>query len=250
MLNKPADRERTRGRAHDLRLPGLVHDLNNVFQILVEAAELLPADPETAFLSAAILRSVERGRNLTASIESAEGESATFENILEGAISFVEDSLIGRRGRKIRFTRSVERGIELRRNWAWERVLINLFSNAVLAMPEGGVIHVSARHVSAHHAPAPAHQGAAAVEIVVRDQGPGIAPEILAGIFKPHVSTRGSGLGLHIVETIVKRDGGEVRASNRAEGRGAEFTITVPSHAAGHAEKRAEKAESALTAHA
>jgi signal transduction histidine kinase len=250
MQNSPLDRD----RAQDLRLPGLVHDLNNVFQTLVEAAELLPADPETAFLSAAILRSVERGRNLTASIESAEGESATFESILKGAISFVEDSLIGRRRPKIRFTRSVERGIELRRNWAWERVLINLFSNAVLAMPEGGVIHVSARHVpaghvSTHHVPGhrvSAHGGATALEIVVRDEGPGIAPEILADIFKPHVSTRGSGLGLHIVETIVKQDGGEVRASNRAEGRGAEFTITVP----GHMEKRAAKVESALTAHA
>jgi signal transduction histidine kinase len=244
MFNKPAvgqeglgerARERARERNHDLRLPGLVHDLNNVFQTLAEAAELLPTDPETEFLSAAILRSVERGRNLTASIESAEGESASFENILEDAISFVEDSLIVRRGPKIRFKRLVEPGIELRRNWAWERVLINLFSNAVLAMPEGGAIHVLARRL-------PAKDGGA-IEIVVRDEGPGIAPEILAGIFEAHVSTRGSGLGLHIVETIVKQDGGKVSASNRAEGRGAEFTITIPSHA----EKRLE---SALTARA
>ena len=249
MSNKPAVgheglRERVRERTHDLRLPGLVHDLNNVFQTLAEAAELLPADPESAFLSAAILRSVERGKNLTASIESAEGESAAFENILEDAISFVEDSLIVKRGPKIRFKRSVERGIELRRNWAWERVLINLFSNAVLAMPEGGTIHVSARHLPASHVTV--NRGAGAVEIVVRDEGPGIAPEILAGIFKPHVSTRGSGLGLHIVETIVKQDGGEVRASNRAEGRGAEFTITIP----GHLEKRLESTLTALTARA
>jgi signal transduction histidine kinase len=241
MSTKPAValeglRQRARGRTHDLRLPGLVHDLNNVFQTLAEATELLPEGPETAFLSAAILRSVERGKNLTASIESAEGESATFETILEDAISFVQDSLMVRRGPKIRFKRSVERGIELPRNWAWERVLINLFSNAVLAMPEGGTIHVSARHL-------PAKMGAGAVEVVVRDEGPGIAPEILAGIFKPHVSTRGSGLGLHIVETIVKQDGGEIRASNRAEGRGAEFTITIP----GHVEKRVG---SALTARA
>lgn len=213
MSNNPAVgheglRQRAREQKHDLRLPGLVHDLNNVFQTLAEAAELLPADPETAFLSAAILRSVERGKNLTASIESAEGESAAFETILEDAISFVEDSLIVKRGPKIRFKRSVERGIELRRNWAWERVLINLFSNAVLAMPEGGTIHVSARRL------------VGMIEMVVRDEGPGIAPEILAGIFKPHVSTRGSGLGLHIVETIVKQDGGGIRASNRAGGAG------------------------------
>jgi signal transduction histidine kinase len=238
MSTKPAV-ERARERTHDLRLPGLVHDLNNVFQTLMEAAELLATDPETAFLSAAILRSAERGMNLTASIESAEGASAAFEDILAGAISFVKDSLIVKRGPKIRFTRSVERGIELRRKWAWERVLINLFSNAVLAMPEGGTIHISARRL------------AAVVEIVVRDDGPGIAPEILSGIFKPHVSTRGSGLGLHIVETTVKQDGGEVRAANRAEGRGAEFTITVPGHAADHAVDHGKKrTEPALTARA
>lgn len=236
MPNKP-DRE----RSQDLRLPGLVHDLNNVFQTLAEAAELLPEDPETAFLSAAILRSVERGKNLVASIESAEGESATFDSILKGALSFIEDSLIGRVGPKIRFTKSVERGIELRRNWAWERVLINLFSNAVRAMPEGGTIHVSAHQIST--TPGSGQSALAATEIVVRDEGPGIAPGMLTGIFKPHVSTRGSGLGLHIVETIVKQDGGHVRAANRADGRGAEFTITIPCHVG-------KPSEAAYTAHA
>lgn len=216
-------------RPSDLRLPGLVHDLNNVFQTLMDAAELLSDDAERAYLSAAILRSVERGRNLVASLESAEGENASFESILKGAISFVEDSLIAG-GPRIHFKRSVESGIQLRRNWAWERVLINLFSNAVRAMPEGGTIHVSARR-----------QGSC-VEMVVCDEGPGIAPEILAGVFKPHVSTRGSGLGLHIVETIVKQDGGEIRASNRAGGCGAEFTITVPCDVA--------CAETAMVAHA
>jgi signal transduction histidine kinase len=203
-------------RGHDLRLPGLVHDLNNVFQTMMDAAELLSADPQSAeFVAAMILRSAERGKNLASSIESAEGESATFESILKGSISFIEDSLMGGQ-RKIRFTQTVERGIELRRNWAWDRVLINLFSNAVRAMPDGGTIHVAA------------HRRGAAVEIVVRDEGPGIAPEILKNIFKAHVSTKGSGLGLHIVETIVKQDGGEVRAANRSDGRGAEFTLTIP----------------------
>jgi signal transduction histidine kinase len=205
--------------AGDLRLPGLVHDLNNVFQTLLDAADLLSSDPNsTEFVAAAILRCVERGKNLTAAMESAEGESASFESILKGAISFIQDSLGASltKARKIRFTQSIERGIELRRNWAWDRVLINLFSNAVRAMPEGGTIHVSARRV------------AAGIEIVVCDEGPGIAPGLLHNIFKAHVSTKGSGLGLHIVETIVKQDGGEVRVANREDGRGAEFTIVIP----------------------
>ncbi len=204
----------------DLKLPCLVHDLNNVFQTLVEAADLLSSDPRWAMLAGAIARSVERGKNLTASIQNVEEGTLALEEILGHAISFVEDSLIGGRGPKICFVHDVEPGIELRRGWAWERVLVNLFSNAVRAMPGGGTIHVRARRRIGD------------TEIVVRDEGAGIAPEILADVFKPHVSTRGSGLGLHIVETIVRQANGHVRAANRPEGRGAEFTITIPARVA------------------
>ncbi len=230
-------------RKADLRLPGLVHDLNNVFQTLVEVAELLSADVRSEFLSAAILRSVERGKNLTAGLESLEGTGASFDAILDGAILFVQDSLIGGRGPAIHFAREIEPGIKLQRNWAWERVLVNLFSNAVRAMPAGGTIQVSARRtrLSIEHA-----AEGAAIEIVVRDDGHGIAPEILANIFEPHVSTRGSGLGLNIVQTIVKQDGGEVRAANRTDGRGAAFTITIPRRT----EQNELPAEAALNVHA
>jgi len=205
-------------QATDLTLPGLVHDLNNVFQTLVEAADLLAGDPQWAPISNVILRSVERGKGITTSMQQAEEESAApFETILGNAMAFAQDSLIGGRGPEIRFECHVEPGIELRRRWAWERVLINLFSNAMRAMPDGGTIYVSA------------HIGDGRAEIVVRDEGEGIAPEMLADLFRPHVSTKArGGLGLHIVETIVKQDDGEVRASNCAGGRGAEFIITIP----------------------
>lgn len=201
----------------DLTLPCLVHDLNNIFQTLVEAAELLAVDPRWAPVSAVILRSVERGKGITDSIQQVEQEPALFETILNNAISFTRDSLIGGRGPEVRFVREVGPGIELRRAWAWERVLTNLFTNAVHAMPDGGCIYVSARIHDEN------------VEIVVRDEGVGIAPEMLADLFRPHVSTKTlGGLGLHIVETIVKQDDGQVVASNCSGGRGAEFRITIP----------------------
>jgi len=150
-------------------------------------------------------------------MQQVEEAPATFETILNNAIAFTQDSLIGGRGPEVRFACDVDPGIELRRTWAWERVLINLFSNAVRAMPEGGTIHVSA------------HTLDGGAEILVRDEGAGIAPEMLADLFRPHVSTKAlGGLGLHIVETIVKQDDGEVMASNCAGGRGAEFRITIP----------------------
>jgi signal transduction histidine kinase len=204
-------------QATDLTLPCLVHDLNNVFQTLVEAADLLAVDPQWAPVSAAILRSIERGKGITDSMQQVEQEPAPFETILQNAIAFAEDSLISGRGPSIRFVCEVEPGIELRRTWAWERVLINLFSNAMRAMPEGGTIYVSACTADGF------------AVIVVRDEGAGIPPEILADLFRPHVSTKArGGLGLHIVETIVNQDDGVVQASNRTDGRGAEFRITIP----------------------
>ena len=71
------------------------------------------------------------------------------------------------------------------------------------------------------------------LRIVVRDDGSGIAPGLLEHLFLPHVTTGSSGgsrgLGLHIVETIVKQHGGYVRAANRRDAKGAEFTIVLPS---------------------
>ncbi len=200
----------------DLTLSGLVHDLNNVFQTLVDAADLLAGDPRYAKLSAAILRSVERGKNIAAGIQAGTGEDTPFEQILGNAIAFVEDSLEAGRGPEIAFACDVEPGIELGGHWAWERVLINLFLNSMRAMPSGGTIQVCARSTGGH------------IQIVVRDEGSGIAPGLLDRLFQPHVSTGSSGLGLHIVETIVKEDGGYVRAANRTDAQGAEFTITLP----------------------
>jgi signal transduction histidine kinase len=201
----------------DLTLPGLVHDLNNVFQTLVDAADLLSGDPRYGKLSAAILRSVERGKNIAAGLQTSNGAGTPFEQILANAIAFVDDSVAAGRGPEIGFACEVEPGIQLGGHWAWERVLINLFLNAMHAMPAGGRIHVRARRTEGQ------------IEIVVRDEGSGIAQGVLDHLFLPHVSTGSSGLGLHIVETIVKQDGGSVRASNRSDTHGAEFTITLPS---------------------
>lgn len=204
----------------DLTLPGLVHDLNNVFQALVDSADLLGEDPRWQHLSAAILRHVERGQRIAASLAAGSGGSAPLDAILAHAISFVKDSMAGGRKPALRFDCEVEPGIEMRRAWAWERVFINLFVNSRGAMPKGGTVHVRARRLNGK------------IEISVRDEGSGLAPELLETLFDPHVSGRGSsGLGLHIVQTIVRQDGGSVRASNVEGGKGAEFVITLPATA-------------------
>jgi len=200
----------------DLTLRCLIHDLNNVFQTLIDAADLLSYDPRWAPVSSAMLRSIERGRAITLSLETVDQPSAPLETILGNAQSFVEDSLIVGRGPRIEFTRDLEPGLILRQSWAWERVLINLFCNAVRAMPEGGIISTQASSRNGW------------IQIVVADEGRGIPSELLADLFEANVSTKSpGGLGLHIVQMIAKQQNCEVRAANR-DGRGAEFTISIP----------------------
>ena len=206
----------------DLKLAGIAHDLNNVFQTLVDSADLLSEDPRWSRISAAILRSVERGKKIAEGLRDGGGSGTPFSQILGNAIVFVEDFQIAGRGVAIRFDCDVETDIELGGNYAWERVLINLFLNSMRAMPEGGTIQVRARRIELGQA-----------EIVVADEGCGIADEVREHLFRAHVSANAStGLGLHIVETIVQEQGGAIRAANRSAGRGAEFTILVPTRSA------------------
>ena len=97
------------------------------------------------------------------------------------------------------------------------QVLINLFQNALEAMPGGGEITITSRVKGAN------------AEISVSDTGVGLAPELAANIFQPYFTTKekGTGLGLAICQNIVQEHGGCLLADS-APGRGATFTIQLP----------------------
>ncbi|WP_018633719.1 sensor histidine kinase [Neomegalonema perideroedes] len=106
------------------------------------------------------------------------------------------------------------------------QILVNLLSNAVQATPRGGVVRLFSEDSASE-------DGRPGVALTIRDQGPGMKPEVLARIFDPFFTTRGlrgTGLGLAICQTLVARRGGELRARS-APGEGSSFTLWLPEEA-------------------
>ena len=110
------------------------------------------------------------------------------------------------------------------------QVFNNLFINACQAMPEGGIITVTARNRTIGEQPGnqPANAGEY-VQVVIQDQGVGIPPENLAKIFDPYFTTKktGSGLGLAVVHSIISNHQGAVSVESRP-GHGTTFTLLLP----------------------
>lgn len=100
------------------------------------------------------------------------------------------------------------------------QVFRNLISNGVEAMPEGGTLEIRALEDRQAHT----------VTVSVRDSGGGIAPEVLAKLFQPLVTTkaRGIGLGLVVVKNLTQANGGAIEVQSEA-GKGAAFFVTLPS---------------------
>lgn len=103
-----------------------------------------------------------------------------------------------------------------------EQVLGNLVDNAFRHSPEGGRVEIGAR---------PSASGF--VEVFVRDEGPGIAPEDLPHVFDrfyrsaDETAGSGAGLGLAISREIVRAHGGDITAESPPEG-GSVFSFTLP----------------------
>ncbi len=99
------------------------------------------------------------------------------------------------------------------------QLLLNLLFNAADALGGKGRIEVRASN------------GSGVVELIVKDDGPGIDAEILDQVFDPFVTTKaagqGTGLGLAVCHTIVEQLGGSIGATNQEEG-GAAFEVRLP----------------------
>ncbi|UCD35934.1 MAG: response regulator, partial [Nitrospiraceae bacterium] len=112
------------------------------------------------------------------------------------------------------------------------QVIHNLVVNADQSMPEGGTISIRAENVFLDSGMnVPLHRGRY-VKIVIADEGVGISGEHMQKIFDPYFTTKqkGSGLGLSVSYSIVKRHDGYIMAESR-QGSGTAFTVYLPASA-------------------
>ncbi len=106
------------------------------------------------------------------------------------------------------------------------QVLANLLVNAARYTPEGGRISMRTRLEDEH------------VAFEIRDSGIGIDREMLKRIYEPFVQAPqdtdraegGLGLGLSLVQQLVRMHGGTVQASSEGAGKGSAFTVRLPKH--------------------
>jgi two-component system, sporulation sensor kinase E len=100
-----------------------------------------------------------------------------------------------------------------------KQVLVNLVKNALQAMTKGGVLTLSTG------------ENSDGVWVAVADTGGGIPSDQLSRIFEPFYTTkkRGTGLGLMIVQRIVREHGGRIDVESQV-GKGTTFRVWLPSH--------------------
>jgi two-component system, NtrC family, sensor kinase len=210
---------------------GIAHELNNPINNIVLTAESLKEDfgeverEEALGLIQDILVQAERASDIVKGLldfsrsERPELEPVSIMSVIDDTLKLVRNQLM-------------LSGIQVDKEIAPEvppisgdkkslqQVFLNLFINAIQAMPDGGTLIVKVwadRNQWLH--------------VEIKDTGQGIDPANLPHIFDPFYTTkevgRGTGLGLSVTYGIIEKHGGHIEAHSKL-GEGAIFSITLP----------------------
>lgn len=212
---------------------GVAHELRNPLTMLLTRSELLrlKAQANPSLPSEEVARSAtalgDIARRMQRIVESlslyskpprAEREPLDAAPLLTAVLEMVQFSARTATV-TLRMDASAAAGVRLSGDRSYLlQVLLNLTSNAIEAVPPGGLVTLSARPGDARD-----------VVLEVADNGPGIPPTVQARIWEPFFTTKpeGTGLGLAIVRSLVREMGGTIHVDSRG-GRGTAFRVTLP----------------------
>jgi PAS domain S-box-containing protein len=212
---------------------GLAHELNNPIGIISTRAELILADAETRDLPEDVaedLRVIHRHAQRVARIaqgllsfaRASSGQPGRIDlnHVVEETLLLVEKMLV-KDGARIRHALAPDLPLIWGDANALQQVVMNLLTNARDAVKGGGEIWIET---------SAARESSGDVQLVVRDTGAGIPPEVLPKIFDPFFTTKaeGTGLGLSISYGIVRDHQGTVDVQSKP-GEGTTFVLTFRS---------------------
>ena len=207
---------------------GIVHDVKNPLAVIKGLAEELQEevglDPSTLEQLKTIRQSATRASTIVGDLlkfarqSTPEMETRDIRETVESSMRLTE-YLVRKAGVDSQLDLPKESVMMTYDATQIEQVLINLITNSVQAMPDGGKLRVSLG------------QAEGAVAIAVQDSGIGIPRENLSRIFDPFFTTKpegqGTGLGLSVSYGIVSRHGGRIEVESKI-GQGTTFTVLLP----------------------
>ncbi len=221
---------------------GVAHDFNNVLAAILGYGEMAhdaaPPGSDQARHLDNVLQATLRGKALVERILAFSRGGARASTVFE--LAPVVEQVLGLLAASLPPGVVLERGLDesggrLRGDptQIFEAVM-NLCTNAMQAMPEGGMLgvrllreHVTTPRVLSHAQLAAGDY----LALSVSDQGAGITPDVMDRLFEPFFTTRGAqsgtGLGLAVVHGVMTEIGGAIDVQSTA-GHGARFTLYLP----------------------
>jgi PAS domain S-box-containing protein len=220
---------------------GVAHDFNNLLAVILGSLSLLkkslPHDPRTSRLIEGAIQGAERGTSLTKRLlafarrQELQIEAIDIHKLIPDLLNFLRQSL----GPSISIAVDIAPDVHPVKIDAnqFELALMNLAINARDAMPEGGVLTIAARDVSASEQvglPKELLRGDY-VRISVADTGIGMDDATLARAMEPFFTTKGvgkgTGLGLSMVQGLIAQSGGAVGVASQP-GKGTTINLWLP----------------------
>lgn len=213
---------------------GIAHDFNNQLMGIVGYAENLEKrveDPELTRMARGILKASKRSGDLIRQLLafSRKGMSVVASVDLHKVVADVVSMLERSVDRKIEITKELNAGSTLVSGDESQlnNALLNILLNSRDALPEGGLIRIATKNITAD----PDRQHPCHIELMVEDNGKGMEPGVLERAVEPFFTTKpvghGTGMGLSAVYGTVNAHGGQMEIESEP-GSGTRVRMILP----------------------
>ena len=222
---------------------GIAHDFNNILFPIVGYTELtmddIPEDSQARQNLEEILKATNRAKELVQQIltfsrqNGQERKPLKVQSLIKEAVKLLRATIPS----SIEIECNVDEFCGLVKGDPTQihQIIMNLCTNAYHAMQEtGGKLEVSLKEIDISYEQSVERVGMKVgkhIELLVKDSGHGMNPQVIERIFEPYYTTKeqgkGTGLGLSVIHGIVKNHGGDITVSSQP-GKGSSFKVYMP----------------------